>query len=602
MKRYRFRWFRKSIFAKFSLSFISVGLIPLFILSYVSLNTFSSYMERYTINNFEQMLLFAGKNVDDAFVKYNNMSKLMYSYGVEGKYGQLGEAIAERKAANNVLLTSMLDDFLRTVLYTDRHLKSAVFVFPAGNYQELHKENKRIDFRLQFPDPEWKRQLAANRQSLVVIPTHPETYFGEPDSLVLTFGRNLIDVVNASGLNGEIVGSLLIDVGISAFDEIFEQLELNPRDTIYVTDSRGTVLYSNKKELIGTVYEAEPSEAFFHLTKDIPQAGWKVIGDVYKTEMFSKIHAIKNTITLVIVLCMLSLIGVAFWFSRNLSNPIRMIMKHMQRVESGKLDTRAEVRSMDEVGMLARGFNLMTSRLQSYIEEVYVAQIKQKHAELQALKSQIRPHYLYNTLEAIRMSAVANDDDEVADMILSLSHQLKYVLDYGQETVTLLEEKTNIEQYFKLMVLRYGEHRLALDIRMDGELLLCIIPKLSIQPLLENAIYHGIMPKAGKGTIRITAERDETGERLMITVDDDGVGMEPGTLMKLREKLAGRHAADGIDGGSGIGVKNVHDRIVALYGAEYGIEVNSSPRIGTSVRMTIPYRKEVNPHDQSHTG
>ena len=159
-------------------------------------------------------------------------------------------------------------------------------------------------------------------------------------------------------------------------------------------------------------------------------------------------------------LCIVSLILVAIWFSRRFSKPIRSITSEMAKVESGNFDTQVTVQTADELGLLSRGFNKMVVRLQSYIDEVYVAQIKQKHAELNALKSQIRPHYLYNTLEVIRMSAVANDDNEVGDMILSLSHQLKYVLDYGQETVALQEEKTNIEQYFRLMELRYGEHRL----------------------------------------------------------------------------------------------------------------------------------------------
>ncbi|UJF31421.1 sensor histidine kinase [Paenibacillus hexagrammi] len=231
----------------------------------------------------------------------------------------------------------------------------------------------------------------------------------------------------------------------------------------------------------------------------------------------------------------------------------------------------------------------MTDRLNSYIDEVYVAQIKQKQAELTALKSQIRPHYLYNTLEVIRMSAVANDDEEVADMILSLSQQLKYVLDYGEENVTLLEEKMNIEQYFRLMMLRYGEHRLALDLRMDGELMGCMLPKLSIQPLVENAIYHGIMPKSGKGTIRLTAAK-ESG-RFILTVDDDGIGMDGAALEQLRSRLQGSVPSDPSSGG--IGLKNVHDRITGLYGQDYGIQVNSTRHIGTSVQMVLPIMKEV---------
>jgi two-component system sensor histidine kinase YesM len=259
----------------------------------------------------------------------------------------------------------------------------------------------------------------------------------------------------------------------------------------------------------------------------------------------------------------------------------------MTKVESGDFDTQVQVRTPDEIGMLARGFNKMTVRLKSYIDEVYVAQIKQKQAELTALKSQIRPHYLYNTLEVIRMSAVANDDDDVADMILALSRQLKYVLDYGEETVSLQDEKANIEQYFKLMELRYGEHRLGMNIRINGELLGCSVPKLSIQPLVENAIYHGIMPKTSKGTIRLTANAEQ--DMLIITVDDDGIGMDEDKLELLRARLQGATLQE--SGNGGIGIKNVHDRITALYGPDYGVHINSTPNIGTSIRLHLPYRE-----------
>ena len=587
-----FRLFRlrQSIFVKFAFSFIIVGLIPLLILSFFALNTFGNYMEKYTINNFEQMVMYAGKNVDDLYTKYNNISKLMYSYGQQGHYGQLGEAIASASAEENLRVSATVDDFLKTVVATDVHIRSAAFVFSSGSYQDLSREGSRIDFRSIFPPPQWQRVVSENPKQLTVFPTHAQDYYPNSNERVLTFSRNLIDVLGSPLLNETIVGSLYMDISLSAFDEIFQQLNINPEDGMYVTNPAGLILYSNKREQIGHPLQLSQSEEYHYVQQGMPNSGWSVYGEVNKNELFSKINQIKSTIAVVIGMCIVSLIIVAVWFSNNLSTPIRSIIRHMSCVESGNFNQQVPVRSTDEIGMLANGFNKMVYRLESYIDEVYVAQIKQKQAELTALKNQIRPHYLYNTLEVIRMSAVSNDDEEVADMILSLSHQLKYVLDYGHETVTLLEEKMNIEQYYRLMKLRYGEHRLAMDLRIDRELLGCMLPKLSIQPLVENAIYHGIIPKSGKGTIRITAEKEE--HRLVVTVDDDGVGMDEAKLEQLRGKLAG--AVPSEQGGSGgIGVKNVHDRMTRLYGPEYGIEINSTLHIGTSVRLLLPYQKEV---------
>ncbi|WP_284640681.1 cache domain-containing sensor histidine kinase [Paenibacillus silviterrae] len=593
-----FTGIRKSIFAKFTLSFIIVGLVPLLLISYVSLNTFSSYIERNLVNNYEQMMLFSGKNIHDMYTKYNNITKLMYSYGVDGRFSQLGQAIAVQSAQRDYQLTSTIDDFLRTMLYTDRYLQNVFFLMVDGRLQHLSKENKSYDFSFAFPPESWKEQLV-DRQSLAFYPTHKEAYYLRSDDLVMTFARNLTDVLGSSGLQGPLVGTFFMDVSMGAFEEIFQQMMLGPKDVIYVLDSKGTIIYSNQRSLIGQPYQPpDQTEGYIQMVQGVEDVGWTVRGDFYKEEMFDRIDQIMRTLFLIIGACILSLVLVAVLFSNRLSGPIRSITRQMSKIESGNFNTQVTVQSADEVGLLARGFNKMVVRLQSYIDEVYVAQIKQKQAELNALKSQIRPHYLYNTLEVIRMSAVANDDHEVGDMILSLSHQLKYVLDYGQETVPLSEEKMNIEQYFKLMEFRYGEHRLAMEFRFETELLSMPIPKLSVQPLVENAIYHGIMRKAGKGTVRITAERGSEGH-ICITVDDDGVGMSADTLERVRAKLRGEQPGES---GSGIGLKNVHDRLAALYGPDYGLQINSTQHIGTSVRLVIPLAKEVGARDESHSG
>ncbi|UUZ97408.1 histidine kinase [Paenibacillus sp. P25] len=195
-------------------------------------------------------------------------------------------------------------------------------------------------------------------------------------------------------------------------------------------------------------------------------------------------------------------------FSRRFSRPIRDIMKGMTKVESGKLDISIPVSSEDELGQLAHGFNRMTSRLNRFINEAYVAEIGRKQAELNALKGQIRPHYLYNTLEVIRMSAVANDDMPVADMIHALSNQLKYVLDYGRDVVTVREELEHVEDYFHLIRSRFRD-RIELETVVDPDISLDWgLMKLSVQPLIENAVQHGLKPRGNRGKIRLSLERE----------------------------------------------------------------------------------------------
>jgi two-component system sensor histidine kinase YesM len=273
-------------------------------------------------------------------------------------------------------------------------------------------------------------------------------------------------------------------------------------------------------------------------------------------------------------------------FSRMFTGPILVIMRQMLRVESGNLETSVNVTRKDELGRLAHGFNRMIERLNLFINDAYVAEIKRKHAELNALKSQIRPHYLYNTLEVIRMSAVANDDDQVADMIHSLSKQLKYVIDYGEEWVTLGRELDHLRDYFHLIEVRF-DNRIKLEIEIKGEELLNVnVLKLSLQPIVENAVQHGIRPKGGKGIVLVTVERDN--ENLAITVYDDGIGIEENKLREINSHLTETEGSTG----KSIGVKNVHERIKNACGEDYGLDIDSKPHVGTSVRILFPLLME----------
>ncbi|WP_373232339.1 sensor histidine kinase [Cohnella sp.] len=188
--------------------------------------------------------------------------------------------------------------------------------------------------------------------------------------------------------------------------------------------------------------------------------------------------------------------------------------------------------------------------------------------------------------------ALFKDDSEVADMILSLSNQLKYVIDYGEEWVTIRRELQHLKDYFYIISVRY-ENQIELRCKVADEVDLdWHILKLSLQPIVENAIQHGLRPKGGKGTVLVTIETNN--ELLNITIYDDGVGIDEETLVKLNDQL--NHAGPAA---KGIGMKNVHEQIRTLCGEEYGLTISSRKHIGTSVRMQLPIRKEMDSNDNS---
>ena len=198
---------------------------------------------------------------------------------------------------------------------------------------------------------------------------------------------------------------------------------------------------------------------------------------------------------------------------------------------------------------------------------------------------QIHPHFLYNTLEVIRMSSVAHQDMETAQMTLSLVHQLQYVIGESNERVPLQKELDIIEDYISLVSLRYGQIDLKTSVPPD--LLPCPILKMTLQPIVENAVQHGLRPQCG-GQISISAAHSDTV--LTITVMDNGCGMDPDQLFALRRQLESDKMPEvKEDGLRSIGTKNVHDRIRLACGPAYGLEIESQVGIGTAVVLHLPY-------------
>lgn len=233
--------------------------------------------------------------------------------------------------------------------------------------------------------------------------------------------------------------------------------------------------------------------------------------------------------------------------------------------------------------------NNMTEKLQGHIKKVYIAEIRQREAEIEALKTQIQPHYLYNTLDVIRMIAITNDDKETAEMIDGLSGQLKYLMGSARDMVALKDEIESVRNYFKIIHIRY-ENRFSLEIDMEDKLLDLKVPQLILQPVVENAVKYGLRPKEGEGVVAIRG-KIENGQ-LEISVMDNGVGMTPQRLSYVRELLGSEETVNHPKSKrASIGLKNVYDRIKLIFGEEYHIEISSFLDIGTIVKYKLPVVK-----------
>lgn len=228
-------------------------------------------------------------------------------------------------------------------------------------------------------------------------------------------------------------------------------------------------------------------------------------------------------------------------------------------------------------------------------QEQHSAQMMDSQSQLNALQNQINPHFLYNTLECIRSEALLQDCGSIAEMSHALAAFFRYSISRRENIVTVEDELRNIHNYFFIQQFRFG-NRFALEVRdlEDGAVMDCLIPKMTMQPVVENCIFHGLEPKASFGHVTITLDRTET--LLRIVISDDGVGMAPETLEKMRRSMRDTVPArqNGTSHGNGIAMHNVNQRIKLIYGEEYGVQIYSTENVGTDVEILLPlvWKKE----------
>ncbi|MGN0337742.1 MAG: sensor histidine kinase [Lachnospiraceae bacterium] len=261
--------------------------------------------------------------------------------------------------------------------------------------------------------------------------------------------------------------------------------------------------------------------------------------------------------------------------------PIERLRQVTGAVAHGDFEARAETTGPAEIADLSGSINDMTVHLEAMVSKIKEDESKMRHAELRLLQEQINPHFLYNTLDTIVWLIESDSTDEAVDMVVSLSQFFRLVLSHGAEYISIREEEQHIRSYLKIQQARYHDI-LDYEIDMDPAIYPYKILKLTLQPLVENALYHGIKYKRAMGKITITGRMQE--RRIVLAVQDNGVGMEPEKLAHLRREIE-RPCKD-TEGG--FGLANVNERIRMYFGDYYGMQIDSVQGEGTTVTVTIP--------------
>ena len=452
---------------------------------------------------------------------------------------------------------------------------------------------------LDYSKLDWYAKAVAKPQDAIITGPNRHSFF-DTDDEVISLSREV-----QSYENGTFRGVILINLNMNKITEICNSFQEKQENFICIINDKGELVYEqqngrerfafdekeNRQELNTALGKTKEScfrlnyrgEKYLVTRTDMKTTGWTLVSMVpYKSVMaetmaISGVMILAVAITLIVTLLLLNriLTGVV--------KPLKKLEKYMVQVNPDNMDQRMEILTDDEIGHLSMKFNQMMDRIRNLKEQVIEEQEDKRKYELQALQAQINPHFLYNTLDSIIWMAETNDSNIVA-MTEALAKLFRISLNKGNEEISLERELEHVKNYLIIQSMRYAD-KFTYEISAEPGVERCRTIKLILQPIVENCIYHGIKKKRGTGKITIRAYRRE--QNLIIEVSDDGCGMPEEICRKI---LSDEIESENISG-SGIGVKNVNERIQLRFGKKYGLSYSSEEGVGTTVTYVLPYNE-----------
>lgn len=313
-------------------------------------------------------------------------------------------------------------------------------------------------------------------------------------------------------------------------------------------------------------------------------SSWRLIRVIPENRLYSDVWMIRTRLSVFLVLFIAFSLILSISISYGVTKPLNKLIRTMKAIEKGDFSLRFKVRYKDEVGQLGRSFNKMINKIDNLVNTVHVSHLRKREAELHALQAQINPHFIYNTMEAIRMMAKLNGDLATSEMALILGKLLRYSINIKNKIVTVKEEIEHLKNYLVIQNYRF-DNKFELILKIEEELYGVKIIKLIFQPVVENAIYHHGMEISDRNGIIIINGYKKEGA-ILFDIEDNGSGMTEEELLELNKKVNDFSIPDGTSGG--IGLKNINERIKLHFGDGYGITIYSTAGQGTNVRIKLP--------------
>lgn len=460
----------------------------------------------------------------------------------------------------------------------------------------LRLTNPDLDIHTQ----EWYTNALNGSASSYLSSSHVQHIISGERPWVITLSRGIRNKSSEVGNQKE--GVFFIDLNYSAISELCNQSMVGNQGYAFILDAAGNIVYHPQQQqlynelqtenislIMGTdqdtvLFGKGSGEKLYSISRS-EKTGWTVVNCVRVEELLRKSNKAQSLYVLVAMGLMIVALFFSRFISRSITQPIQQLCDSMERVQEGDFSVSdIVVESQNEIGSLTKSFNVMTHRIQELMEQNIREQEAKRKSELKALQSQINPHFLYNTLDSIIWMAEGKKNEEVVLMTASLARLLRQSISNEDEVVSIGQEVEYARGYLTIQKMRYKD-KMEFQIEVDPSILHIPLIKLVLQPVIENAIYHGLKYKESKGLLLVKGFMKS--DNAVLQVIDNGVGMDEETLAHIYERHKVNYQSNGV------GVYNVQKRLQLYYGNEYGITYESKKGEGTTATITIPGRQEV---------
>ena len=576
----------KSIQSRIAGAFVMLILLTALLLIFISYSLSESAVRETAESYTTELINQVNANIQTYITGMKDISlTAMNNPDVQEYLSNTGSLKPEELAA----MKSKISEYFHSILISRKDITS-INIFGYNGTFISDRAEVELNPNIRPQDQLWYKQAQETRGLAVISSSHVQPVFKDEYRWVVSLSRELLGADRSEGL-----GILLIDLNFKVINDMLNQLDLGSRGYVFVVDREGNIVYHPQQQLLYSKLKSEeidrvlqePSGGFVTEEEGVSRIytiqdsgfGWKIVGVFYENELVNNKKQMQLSFAAAGLFCIGVGVMISYLLSRNLTRPIKKLQEKMTEVEKGNFDIRVPVGHTKEISSLARSFNLMMLKIKDLMNQIVVEQEFKRKSELNALQAQINPHFLYNTLDSIIWMAESKKHDEVILMTSALAKLFRASLSKGQELIPIGTEIDHITSYLKIQQMRYQD-KIGYIVDIDPTLRRYLTLKVLLQPLVENAIYHGIKNKNERGTIYITGTRQ--GDDIELRVTDDGIGMDEDTLRNILSSSQSNPSR------AGVGIANVHQRIQLYFGMNYGLSYESEQNEGTTAIVTIP--------------